>query len=476
MKKKTVLFTLALCLTVVLALILSGCTAANSADALDAEINDNGELIIKFSDGSEKNLGVVVGADGKDGANGKDGAPGENGKDGEDGKNGKDGKDGEDGEDGRDGSDGEDGTVDISLNINTDDTAVAAAIAKGLRSTVSIESHYKKTVYNIYTGTTVTDYASEGSGVIYKLDDEAGNAYIITNHHVVYDAECNTADKISDNIKVYLYGSEYAEQSFPATYVGGSMNYDIAVLYVEGCDALRDEFPSSCTLADSDTVSVGETSIAIGNAEGLCISATSGIISVDSEDIAMNLADGTGQVSRRVIRIDTSVNHGNSGGPLFNDRGEVIGIVSAKLEDDTVDNIGYAIPSNVARAVADNIIDNCVGTELKTVQRVMMGISIIPTDSKAAFNTETGKIEISESTKILTVNEGSAAEGLLFADDIILSAMLNGKTKPITRNHHLIDISLDLRVGDTLTLVVLRGGIEVTVDITFDAGDVTNYK
>lgn len=469
MKKKTILLTLILCLVISTLCILSGCDKM-TADPIDAEINSDGELIIKFSDGSEKNLGLVVGkdgADGKDGEDGKNGAPGADGKDGENGKPGADGKDG---------ADGEDGTVDISLSINTDDTAVSAAIAKGLRSTVSIEAHYKKVVNNLLTGSQITEYGSEGSGVIYKLDDQSGNAYIITNHHVVYDSEALAENHISDDIRVYLFGSEYSEQSFPATYVGGSMNYDIAVLYVENCEALKKEFPTACTLADSDKISAGDTSIAIGNAEGLRISATSGIISVDSENINMTLADNSGQVVRRVIRIDTAVNHGNSGGPLFNDKGEVIGIVSAKFEDDTVDDIGYAIPSNVARAVADNIIDNCFDTELNTVQRVMMGISIVPYDSVAEYNTETGKITVTEKTKILSVNENSAAYGLLMADDVIISATLNEKTKLITRNHHLIDVSLDLRVGDTLTLKVLRGNSEVDVNITFDSSDITEFK
>lgn len=497
MKRKITYFIFAICLLFTASVLLSGCEAKEVISTVGAEINDKGELVIKYSDGSEENLGLVVG---KDGIDGLDGANGKNGKDGKDSAVGAEindngelvitysdgssknlgvvvGKDGEQGEPGEPGADGKDGTVDISISIDSDDTAVSAAISKGIRSAVSIESHFKKSVYNIYTGiTSTTDYASEGSGVIYKLDKTSGNAYIITNHHVVFDTESNTSDGISDNIKIYLYGSEYAEQSFPATYVGGSMNYDIAVLYVENCDALKDEFPLECTITDSDSVSVGDTSIAIGNAEGLCISATSGIISVDSENISMTLADNSGEVSRRVMRIDTAVNPGNSGGPLFNDKGDVIGIVSAKIIDETVDDIGYAIPSNVARAVADNIIDNCVGTSLRTVQRVMMGISIIPQNSKAHYDDATGKITVSEETKIVSVNVGSAAEGLLFADDIILSVTQNGKTKLITRNHHLIDVSLDLRADDTLTLTVLRSGEEVAVNITFDSDDIIEYK
>lgn len=456
-----IIIVLALSLT-----ILAGCEApSDTRSVTGAVINENGELVLKYSDGSEDNLGHVVG---------KDGAPGADGRDGENGDRGLPGKDGADG---KDGANGEDGTTDITISIESNDTAIATAVAKGLRSTVSIEAHHTKTVYNILTGTySNSDYSSEGSGVIYKLNDQTGSAYIITNHHVVYDKNSNTKDGISTNLKVYLYGSEYAAQAFPATYIGGSMTYDIAVLRVENCAALKAEFPAVCDIADSDAISVGETAIAIGNAEGIGIAATSGIISVDSERITMNLADGSGTTNRRVIRIDTSVNHGNSGGPLFNDNGELIGIVSAKIETNTVDNIGYAIPSNVARAVADNIIDNCDGTSCKTVQRASIGVTVTPIDAKAEFDTVTGKTTKRESSKIQKITQGSLADGKLLIGDILVSAAINGATKLITRNHHLIDTMLDLRAGDTLVLNILRDGAEVTVSILISASYIESVK
>ena len=442
---------------------LIGCdSGVDSRSIVGAQINDNGELVLKYSDGSEENLGTVVGKNGEDGTDGEDGAPGIPGKNGADGK---------------DGDNGKDGTMDVTVSISSTDTAIAAAVAKGLRSTVSIEAHHTKNEYNFFTGMTSTsNYTSEGSGVIYTLDDQNGSAYIITNHHVVYDSKSNAAGGISNNIKVYIYGSEYSGQSFPATYVGGSMTYDIAVLRVENCEALRSEFPFACEVADSNTIAVGETSIAIGNAEGLGICVTSGIISVDSESITMNMADGTATVSRRVIRIDTAVNHGNSGGPLFNDNGKLIGIVSAKLETSSVDNIGYAIPSNVACAVADNIIDNCANTTSKTVQLATLGVTVTPKNSEARLDTATGKITKIEQSEIVSTTPGSAADGKLLVGDILVSAELNGSCQPITRNYQLIDTMLEIRVSDTLTIVVLRDGVEVSVSVTFEADDISSVK
>ena len=97
---------------------------------------------------------------------------------------------------------------------------------------------------------------------------------------------------------------------------------------------------------------VGSSAIAIGNAQGLGISSTSGVVSVDSEYITMTAADGKTAVAFRVMRVDTAINSGNSGGGMYDDNGNLIGIVNAKIVYDGVENIGYAIPSNGAVSVA----------------------------------------------------------------------------------------------------------------------------
>ena len=122
---------------------------------------------------------------------------------------------------------------------------------------------------------------------------------------------------------------------------------------------------------DSEMINVGESAIAIGNPEGNGFSTSLGIVSVDSEYIEMTGADGVTNVEFRVMRIDTAVNGGNSGGGLFNSKGELIGIVNAKIQSTTVENIAYAIPSNLAAAVADNIIYHCLDTDVYKPQRAM---------------------------------------------------------------------------------------------------------
>ena len=468
MKAKICSIICAVCLVLCLFVVLTDYNASAPAQLIGAEINDNGELVLVYGDGTEQNLGVVVGkngADGKDGVDGKDGANGKDGVNGKDGTNGKDGADGKDGKDGKDGTDGGD---------------ITAASAKGLRSAVSVVCYFEKTVQvggwpGSYGNTTIQEYFSAGSGVIYQMDGDEGDAFIITNYHVVYDVSSNSVNGISEEISLYLYGAEYAEKAIPATYVGGSMYYDLAVLRVEDSDVLKEADVCAAEIADSDVVTVGSSAIAIGNPQGYGISASYGIVSVDSEYIGMLASDGKTEVVFRVMRVDTAVNSGNSGGGLYNDNGNLIGIVNAKIVDDAVENIGYAIPSNIAASIADNIIDYCYGTEITNVQRALLGITVGISDSKAVFDPESGAISIIETLLVQGVSEGSLAHGVLQEGDMLISATLNGKMTEITRQHHMIDMMLDVRVGDTVMIEILRNGEKMTVEITITEDCLTAY-
>lgn len=123
-------------------------------------------------------------------------------------------------------------------------------------------------------------------------------------------------------------------------------------------EVLKNSDAKEVEIANSNEINVGDKAIAIGNSEALGISATSGIVSVDSEYITMLSLDEKAYVDHRVIRIDTAVNGGNSGGGLFNSNGQLIGIVNAKITDDSIENIAFAIPSNVAISIAQNILNN----------------------------------------------------------------------------------------------------------------------
>lgn len=419
-----------------------GMVRGEPVSVVGSKINDAGELVLYYSDGSSENLGVVVGADGKDGADGK------NGMDGQNGLNGINGTDG----------------------VTTSTSNVATAAALGLRSAVSVWC----TFYEEGWRGNVTEYYSAGSGVIYQINKSEGDAFVITNYHVVFDVNSRAENGIAEEIILYLYGSEISGREINATYVGGSQYYDIAVLRIEDSQVLRDSDAVAATVADSDAVQVGSTAIAVGNPEGGGISTSSGVISVDSEYITMTAADGMTSVSYRVMRIDTAVNSGNSGGGLYDDRGRLIGIVNAKTIDDGVENIGYALPSSSVVAVADNIIDYCFETDCESVQRAMLGVTVLTKDSYAKFDADTGMSTIVETVEIYEVTQGKLGE-VFQIGDVLVSVTVGGTTKQVTRQHHIIDMLMTARPGDKVTFEVLRNGVNTSLTVTLTEDCLTAY-
>ena len=362
---------------------------------------------------------------------------------------------------------------DIPSLPDTGDVSLAAS--QGLRSAVSILASF--TVNSFWTGTATG--TSAGSGVIYKLDAKNGSAFIITNYHVVFNSASVTENGISDDISIVLFGLEYAEDAIPATYVGGSANYDIAILRVDSNEVLKtaaaNGSATAVTVANSDILAAGQTAIAIGNPESSGISVTTGIVSVDSEYIYMTSSTGYGNIELRVVRIDTAVNSGNSGGGLFNSRGELIGIVNAKMNSSNVENIGYAIPSNVARAIADNIIDYCYGSDNESVMRGILGLTVTTDSITTRYDPESGMIIRNENVIVQEISSSGLAEDILKVNDIVKSISIGDKTVSVTRRHHLIDAMLDVRVGDTVSMTVIRDGEEITVSTVITEDCLTAY-
>lgn len=428
MKTKTRISIFLSALIIIISLIsLSSCLIGGAPTVAGTRVNDMGEVIITYSDGSEVNIGVVGGGD------------------------------------------------TTSYTINTGDGGIAHAASRGLASAVSVSAKFKVNSYGGFFGTTSGTSESRGSGVIYKLDKDTGAAFIITNYHVVYNASAKTAGGISDNISVFVYGSETDEYAIPAEFIGGSIYYDIAVLYVDSSEIMKRASVSAVTVCPIKDVSVGETAIAVGNPEGAGISTTLGVVSVDSEHILMNSLDGAGTVSSRVMRVDTAINSGNSGGGLYNSKGELIGIVNAKISDSSVENIGYAIPQSIAIPVAENIIDNCHGKENTALLRPMLGVTLESRSAGSVISTETGLITKTESVAISSVSSGSLAEGKLAVGDIITQVKIGELETDITRLHHVIDAMLNARLGDTVEITLLRAGEEKVVSIKITEDALTQY-
>ena len=352
--------------------------------------------------------------------------------------------------------------LDDSLSVNTDLLCSAEVYA-------SFE------VSQLGAGTTF--YYSIGAGVFLEADTEKGNAYVVTNYHVVYNAKSGGRESIphiSDNIVLYLYGGKTDGRGIRATYVGGAMNYDIAVLKVENSDLLKESDVRAAKIADSDGLTVGERVYAVGNPNSKGVSAVSGILSVEAEYITLTAADERTKVAMLELRTDAPVNHGNSGGGLFNAAGELIGIVNARSEESGVEHLGYAIPSNLACAVAYNVIDNSKTDNSRGVMCANLGITAETSDTHSEYDEKTGKTQVIEDVKISKVN-GGLAVGKLKAGDVLLSVKIGeGEEKEIVRRHMLDVALLNVRRGDTVTVTVLRGGKEVEAEFVFsDNNDFT---
>ena len=368
------------------------------------------------------------------------------------------------------------GINEYNVNINSSGNGNLLAASKALLSAVSIGCTFEVTYTTTWPtyGTYTSEASSAGAGVIYQIDKQKGNAYIITNYHVIYNTDADTAatDGISEDIKIYLYGQEYEDYAIKAEYVGGSMNYDIAVLRVTGSEVLMQSNAVAATFSDSNNISVLETAIAIGNPEASGISATVGSVNVDSEYLTMSAISGNGNTTLRVMRIDAAVNRGNSGGGLFNDKGELIGIVNAKMSSSTIDNIGYAIPSNVAKNVADNIIYyDSIDENNDSVFRIMIGINVGIVEAYTEYDTETGRIYKRERVIISELVNGSAVAGVLEIGDVIEAITIDGTRHEIMRKFNVIDTMLNARSGSSVVIDIVRAGEKMS--ITLDVSGIT---
>ena len=371
-------------------------------------------------------------------------------------------------------ADGYTGTyIDFLKEIGATSADPSANVNAAVNTVTGIECAFTEYVQTASGRPTSQSQTVAGAGVIYSIDKTVGDAYIVTNFHVVYNADSTgheTVSHVSDDIIVYLYGSS---ESIPATYVGGSINYDIAVLRVEDSEAFKASGASAAKVADSDSISVGESVYAIGNPEGEGVSVTSGVVSVDAEYINITAADDSTTLSLLEIRTDAAINHGNSGGGLFNASGELVGIVNARDEGDGVTGFGYAIPSNLATAVARSIIDNAnAGSEDKGATRATLGVTVQIESSESRYDAVTGKTYIEESV-IVRSSSGVGAEMGLNVNDTLISAKITNAEgtviaeKALTRMHMLSTLLFDVRIGDTLTLVVSRNGETVELTHTF---------
>ncbi len=321
-------------------------------------------------------------------------------------------------------------------------------VEKVLPSVVGIESKFTITSQggSYYYGfgfggnntPSTTEATATGTGVVITE-----NGYIVTNAHVIYDSEYNSG--LSEDITVVLNG----EDRYEAEVIGYDRDCDLAVLKIDKTGLTAAEF------GDSDSLKLGESVTAIGNPLGfdLMNTVTRGIVSGMNRQITIN------DKAMNLIQTDAAINSGNSGGPLINKYGQVIGINSSKMSasysETSIEGIGFAIPSNEVSEIIDDIMEYGYVTG-----KPQLGISCQDVNETISqmYNLPVG-------VYITDVTDGSAADEAGLRSGDVITAVDGTEVKTaeelnIEKNKH--------EAGDSIEITYVRSGKTETTDAVLD--------
>jgi putative serine protease PepD len=302
--------------------------------------------------------------------------------------------------------------------------AEQAADTTGLSVSDIYKNTYKGVVeITVTQGSSPTPFGGQqsqqalGSGFV--IDDQG---HIVTNEHVVDGAT---------SIKVRLWDGK----TYDATLVGSDASTDLAVIKLDAPSSVLEPL----TLADSNSLQVGDNVVAIGSPFGLENTVTSGIVSA----LHRQMTSPNNFSIDDAIQTDAAINHGNSGGPLLNSSGQVIG-VNAQIESDGggSDGVGFAIPSNTVKSITSELIST------GKAEHAYLGVSVEDANG---------------SVKLAEVRSGTPAEAAgLQAGDTIVS--VDGQR--VTTGDQLTSTISSKKPGDRVTIVFERGGQTHSVEVT----------
>jgi len=343
--------------------------------------------------------------------------------------------------------------TDVAVNITTDTTAAVEKVQDAVVSIINMQAgntnmfgfDLPQNSSDTTNGTLET--SSEGSGVIYKIEDDL--AYIVTNNHVI-DGAVELEILMKDGTKEV------------ATVVGSDVWTDLAVLTIPAANVT-----AVASFGDSDAVNVGEPAIAIGSPLGteFATSVTQGIISAKNRSVSTDV-DGDSIVDWDVtaLQTDAAINPGNSGGALINIAGQVIGINSMKISDSNVEGMGFAIPSNDVLTIINELEQN------GEIVRPILGVSML----------DLSQISAAQQSSVLTLPEG-VTEGVVIAEVQALSAAelggleqydviteMNGEA--VTSIVDLRKILYALEVGTDVEISYYRAGTLQSTTVTLTEG------
>ena len=306
-------------------------------------------------------------------------------------------------------------------NVNITDTGISESVDKVKDSVVVIETYQKNTL------------AGTGTGFVYDTDDKYG--YIMTNHHVIEGAE-------TINIT-------YSDDTETTAKVVGSDEYaDIAVLKVD-----KDTIKSVATIGKSTDVKVGDTVFTIGSPMGKNFrgTVTRGILSGKDRMVSVSINGSSADWIMNVMQTDAAINPGNSGGPLSNANGEVIGINSMKIVQNTIEGIGFAIPIEDAINYANSLRED------GKINRPYIGVSMLNATStmQLAYAGIRLDKDITEGVVVVDVEKNSAgSKAGLQSEDVIIKVGDNKVSDVAEFRYQLYSHN----IAETICITVITNG------------------
>ena len=275
---------------------------------------------------------------------------------------------------------------------------------------------------------TVLERGGLGSGVI--IDGK--NGIILTNNHVI----ANSGGRVRIKLK--------NAQTLQGRVLGSNPEVDIAVIKVDATDLPQ------AVLGDSDTLQVGQTAIAIGNPLGLEQTLTHGVVSALDRKLSPNDVEG-------FIQTDAAINPGNSGGPLLDSKGRVIGINTAVLRSNEAQSLGFAVPINTARDVAQRILSP------GSVRRAIMGVAPVSITPQMANQY---RLPVGQGVLIYDVAAGSPAESSGLKDGDILTKIDN---QSLSGKGDLLKYLRSKKPGEMVTVTGIRPSGKFTAKVKLTA-------
>ena len=323
------------------------------------------------------------------------------------------------------------GTKQTSSGDAKDLTDVSSIVDEVMPSIVAITNTGTVT-YNSFFGKQSQQSQSCGSGIIVSEDDDY--LYIATNNHVVADSEELTVQFDDDSVvKAEIRGTDPDD--------------DLAVVRVKKADLGKDTYSNIkiATIGDSDSVAVGSSAIAIGNALGYGQSVTTGIVSALNRTVTtQDSQTGETVTNNKLIQTDAAINPGNSGGALLNENGEVIGINSVKYSSTEVEGIGYAIPMSVAKPIIESLIQDGKYTNENQAYLGIKGGDV--SSEMVAYGFPQG-------VYVSSVSAGSGAANAGLQEGDIITAVDSTKISSMTELQSALK---SYKAGDKVTLTVAR--------------------